>query len=80
MHLLDQLRNYAQPSIACGWDCGNVVKHVHVLVQKPIGGFYSSVSVELPHITYLDTYKRVSSFLVRNWDYNIILDAFYLWF
>lgn len=60
VHLLDQLRSFTQPSIACGWESGTVVKHVHVLVQKPPGGFFSSVSVEFPHVTFCDAFKRVS--------------------
>ena len=68
-HLSDQLRNFTNPSVAVGWDCGSVLRHCHVLVKKNPGGIYSTVNVSLPHFTLLDQYKRVSDrslvFIVR---------------
>lgn len=58
-HLLLRMKNYTQPAIACGWESGGIVQHVHVLVQKPLGGFYSTVNVEMPHDFRHDAYKRV---------------------
>lgn len=59
-HLLQRLQNFTRPSVSCGWDCGSIVRHVHVLVNKPNGGFYSSVNVRLPHEHLDDVFRRVS--------------------
>ena len=59
-HLADQLKNFVSPARACGWDCNGILRHCHVVVQKPTGGMYSTVNVALPHVTHLDHFKRVS--------------------
>ena len=69
VHLLQRLQNFTRPSISCGWDCGSIIRHVHVLVNKPNGGFYSSVNVKLPHEHLHDAFRRVSFFLMTEIGY-----------
>ena len=61
VHIQRELQNYVMPSEACGWERGSILQHVHVLVQKPVGGFYTTVNVETPHDIICDVFKRVSA-------------------
>ena len=59
VQILRELQSYTLPSEACGWERGTILRHVHVLVQKPAGGFYTTVNVETPHDIICDVFKRV---------------------
>ena len=58
--ILDELRRFANPSEACGWEVLKHIPHCYVTVRPPSGGFFSSVSVETPGKNFNGHFKRVS--------------------
>ena len=58
--LIKELKNFCDPSNACGWDLSSTVRHCHVLSRLPAVGCFTTVNVQEPGRTHLDHFKRVS--------------------
>ena len=58
--VLAALRGYTGPTEASGFELDRHLSYCYVTVRPPSGGFFSSVSVETPFMTYTDHFKRVS--------------------
>lgn len=69
--ILAALRGYTGPTEASGFELDRHLSYCYVTVRPPSGGFFSSVSVETPFMTYTDHFKRVSIQSLKGLNNNI---------